>query len=208
MVVVIVAEQHMDARKILPSHARRPRRRGPIAASGLALSDQIGSVSMLRAALLQQHRGMVDQRNSQPAPSTADGGFDGSTRPQRSGRIVPAGWRSSIAKHQTIPAPRRVRIEEALPVKVNRKFCHSTLFHEFPFTHNSQACPSMKVLFQRRGAENAEEAQRTQLRNVFSALPPRSLRLSSSALSLPGHHVHALCPNVSSALNPPPRAAI
>ena len=47
MVVVIVAEEHrVDPGKILPPHAWLLCRRGPIAASGLARSDQIGSVKM------------------------------------------------------------------------------------------------------------------------------------------------------------------
>ena len=47
MIVVIVAEEHgVDAGKILPPHPGLLRRRGPIQVSGLARSDQIGSVKI------------------------------------------------------------------------------------------------------------------------------------------------------------------
>ena len=93
MIVVIVAEEHgIDAGKILPPHSRLPaaartdrgERTGPLR------PDRIGQ--NVDAALLEQQRGMVDQRNPQLIAFHARTAVSIALRPKRNGRMAPAGW--------------------------------------------------------------------------------------------------------------------
>ena len=134
----------------------------------------------MQPALLQQHRRMIDQRHPQSRP------LDPGRRLRLLDIVNKTRGSLRSARHhpsQSAKQSRRrgsPRIEKPLPVKVNRKFCHSTLFHEFPFTHNSQACPSMKVLF---NAE-AQRTQRKRREHNFAMSSLRFLRvLCVSALS-------------------------
>ena len=122
MIVVIVAEEHdIDAGKILPPHARLPAaaRTDPGERTGPLRPDRIGQ--NVGAALLKQHRGMVDQRDPQLIAFHARRRFRWlDVRNETGGWLRPAGELPSqdIEKAARL---RGVRIEEALPVKVLRK---------------------------------------------------------------------------------------
>ena len=122
VIVMIVAEQHyIDAGKILPMYARwaPAARTDPGERTCPRRPDRIGQD--VDSALLQQHRGMVDQRNPQLVAFHRDGGFDGSTsetkRADGSGRLVSLPPKD-IEKAARL---RGARIEEALSIEMLRK---------------------------------------------------------------------------------------
>ena len=67
-------------------------RRGPIEASGLARSDQIGSVKIWESLCWSSNVEWLTSVTRSSLPATRDGGFDGSTsatkRADGSGRLV------------------------------------------------------------------------------------------------------------------------
>src|SRR5437867_12406505 len=123
MIVMIVAEKrYIDAGKILPPHARwapaaradRGKRTCP------RRLDRIGQ--NVDSALLEQQRGMVDQRNLQLIAFHARRRFRWLyIRNEAGGRFGPAGELPSQGIEKTARL-RRVRIEEPLSVKVPRKW--------------------------------------------------------------------------------------
>jgi hypothetical protein len=136
-----VAEEYgIDAGKILPPHTRLPaaartdrgQRTGPLR------PDRIGQ--NVEVALLEQQRGMVDQRNSQFSAFNAGRRLGLLyVRNETGGYLRPAGELPS----QEIEKAARwggVGIEEALPVKVPRKWQRAgDMLHRFLFTHSFRA---------------------------------------------------------------------
>ena len=141
MIVVIVAEEYgIDPGKILPPHARLPAaartdRGERTCAVG---PDRIGQ--NVEVALLEQHRGMVDQRNPQLSAFNARRRLGLlHVRNETGGWLRPAG---ELPSQNIEKAARRggVGIEEALPVKVPRKWqCAAGMLHRFLFTHSFRA---------------------------------------------------------------------
>ena len=109
------------------------RRRGPIQVNGLARSDQIGSVKMLRAAVLEQHRGVVDQRHPQLIAFDTRRRFRLLYVGNETGRSLRTAGEFPSQQVEEAARLRGVRIEEALPVKVSRE---RAALHESLFTHS------------------------------------------------------------------------
>lgn len=122
MIVVIVAEEHyIDAGKILPLHTRwaPAARANPGKRTCTIRPDRIRQ--NVDSALLEQQRGMVDQRNPQLIPLHISGRFRWlNVRNEAGGRLRPAGQLppKDIEKAARL---RGVRIEEALSIEMLRK---------------------------------------------------------------------------------------
>ena len=141
VIVVIVAEEYgIDAEKILPPHARLPvaartdggERTGPLGPDGIGQNVEV--------VLLEQHGGMVDQRNPQMSAFHARRRLGWLHVGNETGAwFRPAG---ELPSQNIEKAARRggVGIEEALPVKVPRKWqCAGVMLHRFLFTHSFRA---------------------------------------------------------------------
>src|SRR5580658_9633742 len=119
MVVMIVAQEHgIDAGKILPPYAWEPSaaRTDPGERTCPLRPDRIRQ--NVGVGLLEQHGGMVDQRDAQLIAVHPRRGFRLLyIRYESRGRLRPAGELPSqgIEKAASL---RRMRIEETLPVKV------------------------------------------------------------------------------------------
>ncbi len=119
MIVVIVAEEHdIDAGKIFATHPRlaAAARTDPGERTCPLRPDRIGQD--VKPALLEQHSGMVDQRDAQRAASTEEGGLDGSTSATKRGGAFRAAGELPSQDVEKAARLRGVGIEEALPVKV------------------------------------------------------------------------------------------
>ena len=125
VIVVVMAEKHnIDTGKIVPEHTRIPAaaRTGPGKWTGAFRPDRVGQ--HVETALLQEHRGMVDQRNPALVPIHERGWFRRRNVPHEGGGAGTAGKLPS--QHIEKPARlRRTGIVEALSVKVLRKFGHT-----------------------------------------------------------------------------------
>ena len=93
MIVVVVAEEHdIDAGKIVEPHAWRAAaaRTDPGERTGPLRPDGIGQD--VEAALLEQHSGMVDERDVEGSRLPRKRAAWMARRPQRNGGRVPGGW--------------------------------------------------------------------------------------------------------------------
>src|SRR5258708_2677553 len=122
MIVVIVAEKHqMDGGKILPAHARHAaaaRADGGKRTCPLG-PDRIGQ--NIDSALLEQKRGMVDQRNRELIAIHGRRRFGWlDVRNEAGGWLRPCGELPS-QDVENAAGLRRVRIEEALSVEMPGK---------------------------------------------------------------------------------------
>jgi hypothetical protein len=123
MIVMIVTEEHgIDAGQVLPPHARHPAaaRTDGGEWTGALAPDGIGQD--VKTALLEEHCGVVDQGNVEPAAFDAGRRFRLAHVRNETGRRLGAGGELPSQEIEKAAGRGAAGIEEALPVEVDRKW--------------------------------------------------------------------------------------
>src|SRR5215469_7815895 len=119
---MIVAEQHdIDAREIPPPHTGvpMPRRSEERKRTGAFRPDRISQ--NVRSGLLDEHRGMVNQRNTQLIARNIRWRLRGTNVSNETGRWFPAAGKLPSQDIGECTHLRSIRIEEPFTVEMTRK---------------------------------------------------------------------------------------